>query len=236
MNGLNQVQLIGNLGADPEIRTLNNGGTVANLRVATSESWTNRDGDRQERTEWHTVVSFADALNEKVIEKYLFKGSRVFIQGKLQTRKWEDRDGNDRYSTEVVIDSFTGILTLLDRADDDRGGRDRDRGGSGRGKDRDDDRRGGRGRDRDDRRDSRDDDDRVTRGGRGGRGRSRDDDRDNDRRDDRERSGGRSRGRDRDDRRSFARDSRENEDIDRGRSDEPEPSAFDTELDDDVPF
>ncbi|MBV1916854.1 MAG: single-stranded DNA-binding protein, partial [Sphingomonadaceae bacterium] len=98
---LNKVMLIGNLGADPEIRSFQNGGKVCNLRIATSENWKDRDGNRQERTEWHTVAIFSEGL-VKVCENYLRKGSKVFIEGQLQTRKWQDQSGNDRYSTEVV--------------------------------------------------------------------------------------------------------------------------------------
>jgi single-strand DNA-binding protein len=145
MAGLNKVMLIGNLGADPEIRSLNNGGSVANLRIATNKSWKDRDGNKQEKTEWHTVVCFADGLND-VIERYCVKGGRVYVEGELQTRKWQDKDGADRYSTEVVLSAFDGKLVLLDGPsgggdrDDDRGG------GRSGGRDRDDDRdRGGRG-------------------------------------------------------------------------------------------
>jgi len=111
---LNKVMLIGNLGADPEIRSFQNGGKVANLRIATSETWKDRNtGERQERTEWHTVAIFSEGL-VKVVENYLKKGSKVFIEGKLQTRKWQDQQGNDRYSTEVVLRGFDGTLTMLD--------------------------------------------------------------------------------------------------------------------------
>ncbi|MEL7445535.1 MAG: single-stranded DNA-binding protein [Pseudomonadota bacterium] len=111
---LNKVMLIGNLGADPEIRSFQNGGKVANLRIATSETWKDRNtGERQERTEWHTVAIFSEGL-VNVVENYLKKGSKVFIEGKLQTRKWQDQSGNDRYSTEVVLRGFDGTLTMLD--------------------------------------------------------------------------------------------------------------------------
>ncbi len=111
---LNKVMLIGNLGADPEIRSFQNGGKVANLRIATSETWKDRNtGERQEKTEWHTVAIFSEGL-VNVVENYLKKGSKVFIEGKLQTRKWQDQSGNDRYSTEVVLRGFDGTLTMLD--------------------------------------------------------------------------------------------------------------------------
>ena len=110
---LNKVMLIGNLGADPEVRSFQNGGKVANLRIATSETWKDRNtGERQERTEWHTVAIFSEGL-VNVCENYLRKGSKVFIEGQLQTRKWQDQSGNDRYSTEVVL-RYNGTLTMLD--------------------------------------------------------------------------------------------------------------------------
>jgi single-strand DNA-binding protein len=113
MASLNKVSLIGNLGEDPESRSLNNGGEVVNLRVATSESWKDRDGNRQERTEWHRVVIFNEGLG-KVAKSYLRKGSKVYLEGSLQTRKWTDNNGADRYSTEVVLQKFRGELVLLD--------------------------------------------------------------------------------------------------------------------------
>lgn len=113
MAGLNKVQLIGRLGADPESRSLNNGGKVVNLRLATSESWKNQSGERQERTEWHQIVIFNEGL-AKVAESYLKKGSQCFIEGQLQTRKWTDQSGADRYSTEIVLQKFRGELVLLD--------------------------------------------------------------------------------------------------------------------------
>jgi single-strand DNA-binding protein len=113
---LNKVMLIGNLGADPEIRSFQNGGKVANLRIATSETWKDRNtGERQERTEWHTVAIFSEGLIG-VVERYLRKGSKVYIEGSLQTRKWQDQSGNDRYSTEVVLRGMNGTLTMLDGA------------------------------------------------------------------------------------------------------------------------
>ena len=113
---LNKVMLIGNLGADPEIRSFQNGGKVANLRIATSETWKDRNtGERQERTEWHNVAIFSEGL-VGVVERYLRKGSKVYIEGQLQTRKWQDQSGQDRYSTEVVIRGMNGVLTMLDGA------------------------------------------------------------------------------------------------------------------------
>lgn len=115
---VNKVILVGNLGRDPEARSLQNGSRVVNLRVATSESWRDRNsGERQERTEWHSVAIFNENLG-KIAEQYLRKGSKVYIEGQLQTRKWQDQSGQDRYSTEVVLQRFRGELTLLDRAGD----------------------------------------------------------------------------------------------------------------------
>lgn len=111
---VNKVILVGNLGADPESRSMGTGGKVVNLRVATSENWNDRDGNRQERTEWHRVVIFNDKLGE-VAEKYLKKGSKVYIEGAIQTRKWTDQSGQEKYSTEIVLQRFRGELTLLDR-------------------------------------------------------------------------------------------------------------------------
>ena len=114
---INKVLLIGNLGADPEIRHTQDGNPVCNLRVATSETWRDRNtGDRRERTEWHRVVIFSEPLC-KVAEQYLRKGSKVYLEGQLQTRKWQDQSGQDRYSTEVVLQRFNSNLTLLDRRD-----------------------------------------------------------------------------------------------------------------------
>ena len=124
---LNKVMLIGNLGQDPEVRSFQNGGKVCNLRIATSEQWKDRNtGERQERTEWHTVAIFSEGLIN-VCENYLKKGSKVFIEGKLQTRKWQDQNGQDRYSTEVVLRGFDGTLTMLDGP----GGGQRGGGGGG---------------------------------------------------------------------------------------------------------
>jgi single-strand DNA-binding protein len=113
MAGVNKVILVGNLGADPESRSFSNGGEVVNLRIATSENWKDRDGNRQERTEWHSVAIFNENLG-RVAKSYLRKGSKVYIEGQLQTRKWQDQSGNDRYSTEIVLQKFRGELVLLD--------------------------------------------------------------------------------------------------------------------------
>jgi len=129
MAGVNKVILVGNLGDDPESRSLNNGGEVVNLRVATSESWKDRDGNRQERTEWHRVVIFNENLG-RVAKSYLRKGSKVYLEGQIQTRKWQDQSGADRYSTEIVLQRFRGELVLLDSrgggggADDFGGGQE----------------------------------------------------------------------------------------------------------------
>src|SRR4051812_1559884 len=113
MAGVNKVILVGNLGADPEARSLNNGGEVVNMRVATSEQWKSKDGERQERTEWHNVVIFNENLG-RVAKSYLKKGSKVYLEGQIQTRKWTDQSGADRYSTEIVLQRFRGELVLLD--------------------------------------------------------------------------------------------------------------------------
>ena len=111
---LNKVMLIGNLGADPEIRSFQNGGKVANLRIATSETWKDRNtGERQERTEWHNVAIFSEGL-VGVVERYLRKGSKVYIEGSLQTRKWQDNSGQDKYTTEVVLRGMNGTLRAGD--------------------------------------------------------------------------------------------------------------------------
>jgi single-strand DNA-binding protein len=129
---LNKVMLIGNLGADPEIRSFQNGGKVANLRIATSETWKDRQtGERKEKTEWHTVAIFSEGL-VGVVERYLKKGSKVFVEGKLQTRKWQDQNGQDRYSTEIVIQGLGGTLTMLDGAAGGGGGGGGMGGGGGR--------------------------------------------------------------------------------------------------------
>ena len=132
---LNKVMLIGNLGQDPEVRSFQNGGKVCNLRIATSENWKDRNtGERQERTDWHTVSIFSEGLIG-VAERYLKKGSKVFVEGKLQTRKWQDQSGNDRYSTEVVLRGFDGTLTMLDGRGEGGGGGGYGGGGSGGGSD-----------------------------------------------------------------------------------------------------
>ena len=111
---VNKVILVGNLGKDPEIRRLQDGRPVANLRIATSETWRDKNsGERRERTEWHSVVIFNEGLC-RIAEQYLKKGAKVYVEGQLQTRKWEDQSGQERYSTEVVLQSFNGALTMLD--------------------------------------------------------------------------------------------------------------------------
>ena len=132
---VNKVILIGNLGRDPEVRTFQNGGKVVNLRVATSENWKDKNtGERRERTEWHSVAIFNEPLG-RIAEQYLKKGSTVYLEGQLETRKWQDQSGNDRYSTEVVLRPFTGNLTLLGGRGDGGGGGygGDDRGGYGGG-------------------------------------------------------------------------------------------------------
>lgn len=138
---INKVILVGNVGKDPEVRTFGNGGRVANFSVATSESWRDKmSGERKEKTEWHNVAIFNDGL-VGVVEKYVKKGSKVYVEGKLQTRKWQDRDGNDRYTTEVVLQGYGGNLTMLDsrngggqsgynQAGYNQGGYNQDRGGN----------------------------------------------------------------------------------------------------------
>ena len=121
MAGVNKVILVGNLGADPESRSFSNGGEVVNLRIATSENWKDRDGNRQEKTEWHSVAIFNENLG-RVAKNYLRKGSKVYIEGQLQTRKWQDQSGNDRYTTEIVLQKFRGELQLLDSRDGAGGG------------------------------------------------------------------------------------------------------------------
>ncbi len=132
---VNKVILVGNLGRDPEVRSFQNGGKVVNLRIATSENWKDRNtGERKERTEWHSVAIFSEPLG-RIAEQYLRKGSKVYIEGQLETRKWQDQSGQDRYTTEIVLSPYRGELTLLDSAggsggggagaggyDDDRGG------------------------------------------------------------------------------------------------------------------
>ncbi|HIG24246.1 MAG TPA: single-stranded DNA-binding protein [Henriciella marina] len=124
---VNKVILIGNLGADPEVRQFQNGGQVCNLRIATSDTWKDKNtGERRERTEWHQVAIFSEGL-VRIAQQYLKKGSKVYIEGKLQTRKWQDQSGADRYSTEIVLQGYDGTLTMLDSAGGGQGG-----GGGGR--------------------------------------------------------------------------------------------------------
>lgn len=127
---VNKVILVGNLGADPEIRRLNSGDPVVNFRIATSETWRDKNsGERKEKTEWHNVVIFNDSL-AKVAEQYLKKGMKVYIEGQLQTRKWQDQQGQDRYTTEVVLQKFRGELQMLDARGQGEGGQvSYDRGG-----------------------------------------------------------------------------------------------------------
>jgi len=110
---VNKVIIVGNLGKDPEVRNFQNGGKVVNLRLATSENWKDKQGQKQEKTEWHSVAIFNEKLGE-IAEKYLRKGSKVYIEGRLETRKWQDSSGQDKYSTEIALRNFGGELTLLD--------------------------------------------------------------------------------------------------------------------------
>ncbi|KZL19118.1 Single-stranded DNA-binding protein [Pseudovibrio axinellae] len=127
---VNKVILVGNLGADPEVRRTQDGRPIVNLRIATSESWRDRSsGERRERTEWHRVVVFNEGL-AKVAEQYLRKGSKVYLEGQIQTRKWQDQSGQDRYSTEIVLQGFNSTLTMLDgRGEGGMGGQDSQSGG-----------------------------------------------------------------------------------------------------------
>jgi single-strand DNA-binding protein len=119
---VNRVILVGNLGRDPEVRSFANGGKVCNLRIATSETWKDRNtGERKERTEWHAVTIHAEGLIG-IAEKYLRKGSKVYVEGQLETRKWQDQSGQDRYTTEIVLRPYNGTLTLLDGRRDGEGG------------------------------------------------------------------------------------------------------------------
>src|SRR5688500_9390023 len=122
MAGVNKVILVGNLGADPEARSLPSGSEVVNLRVATSENWKDKDGNRQERTEWHRVTIFNENLG-RVAKNYLRKGSKVYLEGQLQTRKWTDQAGVEKFSTEVVLQNFRGELVLLDSREGGGGSR-----------------------------------------------------------------------------------------------------------------
>ncbi|OOO21438.1 single-stranded DNA-binding protein [Rhizobium sophoriradicis] len=127
---VNKVILVGNVGADPEIRRTQDGRPIANLRIATSETWRDRNsGERREKTEWHTVVVFNEGLC-KVVEQYVKKGAKLYIEGQLQTRKWQDQQGQDRYSTEVVLQGFSSTLTMLDGRGDASSGFGGSRGGS----------------------------------------------------------------------------------------------------------
>ena len=122
MASVNKVILVGNLGQDPESRSFSNGGEVVNLRIATSENWKDRDsGERKEKTEWHSVAIFNENIG-RVAKTYLRKGSKVYIEGQLQTRKWQDQSGNDRYSTEIVLQKFRGEMVLLDSRGVEGGG------------------------------------------------------------------------------------------------------------------
>lgn len=132
---VNKVILVGNLGNDPEVRTFGNGGKVANFSLATSENWRDRQsGERREKTEWHRVAVFGEGL-VGVIERYVKKGSKLYVEGKLQTRKWQDRDGNDKYTTEVVLQGPGAVMTMLDSRGEGGGGYgggyNQDRGGYG---------------------------------------------------------------------------------------------------------
>ncbi|MEL6451351.1 MAG: single-stranded DNA-binding protein [Pseudomonadota bacterium] len=128
---VNKVILIGNLGRDPEVRTFQNGGKVCNLRIATSETWKDRNtGERKEKTEWHSVAIFSEPL-ARVAEQYLRKGSKVYIEGQLETRKWQDQSGQDKYSTEVVLRPYRSELTMLDGRDGGGGGGGNFGGGGG---------------------------------------------------------------------------------------------------------
>ncbi|MDZ7905140.1 MAG: single-stranded DNA-binding protein [Cypionkella sp.] len=128
---VNKVIIIGSLGRDPEVRSFPNGGRIVSLRIATSESWRDKDsGERKERTEWHVVSIFNEPVG-KIAEQYLRKGSKVYIEGQLETRKWQDQSGADRYTTEVVLRQYRGELTLLDGKKPDSGDDDRDGYGNG---------------------------------------------------------------------------------------------------------
>lgn len=129
MASLNRAQIIGNLGKDPEVRSFSNGGKVVNLSVATTEKWRDRNTNEvKEATQWHSVAIFAEGP-AKIAEQYLRKGSRVMIEGKIETRKWQDQSGNDRYTTEIVVRPYGGTILLLDGRRDDGGSRDGGQGG-----------------------------------------------------------------------------------------------------------
>ena len=128
---VNKVILIGNLGADPEVKSFQNGGRIANLRIATSESWKDRQtGERRERTEWHSISVQSDGL-VGVVERFLRKGSKIYVEGQLRTRKWQDQQGNDRYTTEVAVGGMGGKITMLDSAGEGQGGGRSNGGGRG---------------------------------------------------------------------------------------------------------
>ncbi|MFO7856717.1 MAG: single-stranded DNA-binding protein [Paracoccaceae bacterium] len=130
---VNKVIIVGNLGRDPEVRTFQNGGKVCNLRVATSETWRDKaSGERRERTEWHSVAIFSEPLAD-LAQRYLKKGSKVYLEGQLETRKWQDQNGQDRYSTEVVLRPYKGEMTFLDGASGGASGGGGDFGGGGGG-------------------------------------------------------------------------------------------------------
>jgi len=130
---LNKVMIIGNLGRDPEVRSFQNGGKVCNLRIATSETWKDKNtGERREKTEWHTVAIFQEGL-VRIAEQYLKKGSTVYIEGKLQTRKWQDQSGQDKYSTEIVLQGYDGVMTMIGGRGDGGGGMGGGGGGQGGG-------------------------------------------------------------------------------------------------------
>ncbi|WP_157215468.1 single-stranded DNA-binding protein [Flavisphingomonas formosensis] len=128
---VNKVILVGNLGRDPEARSFSNGGKVVNLRIATSETWKDRaSGERRERTEWHSVAIFNESI-ARTAEQYLRKGSKVYIEGSLQTRKWQDQSGQDRYTTEIVVQNFSGVMVMLDGRGEGTGGGSGGGGGGG---------------------------------------------------------------------------------------------------------
>jgi single-strand DNA-binding protein len=112
MSSVNKVILVGRVGKDPEIRSMQSGDNVASFTLATSERWKDKSGEQKEKTQWHNIVSFNQNLN-KVIENYVSKGSQIYVEGSLETRKWQDKDGNDKYTTEVVLKAFNGTITLL---------------------------------------------------------------------------------------------------------------------------
>lgn len=120
---VNKVIIVGNLGADPEVRQFPNGGQVCNMKIATTEKWTNRDGERQEKTEWHSIAMFGDGLI-RVAQDYLRKGDKVYIEGQLQTRKYTDREGNERYNTEIVVRGIHGAMVMLGSPNQSRRGGD----------------------------------------------------------------------------------------------------------------